>query len=410
MSHPIALAFVGSVVPDRPEFRTEAFSPAGNMFQENLLAGLQAAGFTPPLVLSCRVLPAYPRDARLLLGSSQEVLACGVPVELAPLLNVIPFKQLLTGFWVLYRLLIWGWQHRAVRRIVYTYNLTMPPGLFTLLAARCIGAKAVASINDINEPGENVPRTWPWRLDFAFQKILLPRFDGLIVVSDAIRADFAPAVRYLRVEGGLSAEMVADASTDAAVSRAGFHVVFAGLMNTANGVEVMLRAISQIPDPDCRFIFAGGGPLSGAVRLAAREDPRIDYRGLLKLRELLPIYKQADVLINMRLTQTMRSRYCFPSKLMELLASGTPVISTCTGHVEEEYGDVLLPLRDETPEGLAAAIQQVAKMSREERRTIGGRARAYMLTNKTWSAQGARIGKFLAELVGVSLEGSMALQ
>ncbi len=36
----IALAFVGLVVPDRPQYRSVAFSRAGNMFQTNLLTAI----------------------------------------------------------------------------------------------------------------------------------------------------------------------------------------------------------------------------------------------------------------------------------------------------------------------------------------------------------------------------------
>ena len=75
---------------------------------------------------------------------------------------------------------------------------------------------------------------------------------------------------------------------------------------------------------------------------------------------MLDLYRSADVLINVRLTQTLNTKYFFPSKLMECLASGVPVISTCPGHVAEEFGRLAYLLREETPEALAAAIRRVA--------------------------------------------------
>jgi glycosyltransferase involved in cell wall biosynthesis len=397
----IKLSYVGSVVPDAAEYHNQAFSRAGNMFQENLLAGLSASGIVLSLVLSCRPMPAFPRSRRILVHARRALLSSGIPVSMIPFLNVSPLKQLMVGVWVLFRLLWWGWKNRdAATRIVYTFNLTVPPALFTMCAARLIGARVVASVNDINEPGATVPRTWIWRLDFVLHKALLPRFDALVAVSSAIIDDFAPKVRSVRVEGGITPEM-ADLCRDVGQrEHDDFRVVFAGGMEAANGVEVMLQAISLLPGPRYRFVFAGGGPLAEVVQRAAAKDSRIEYRGLLKLSELLPIYRQADVLINMRLTKAMRTRYFFPSKLLEFLASGTPVISTCTGHVEEEFGKYLFLLRDETPGGVAEAIRVVDAAGADSRRRTGSAARAFMLVNKTWQAQAARVGALLETLVG----------
>jgi glycosyltransferase involved in cell wall biosynthesis len=395
-SRVMELAYIGCVVPDTPSFRNRAFSRAGNMFQSNLLDGLKAAGMEPSLVLSCRPLPAYPASRIVVASSARARLSCGIPITLLPILNITPLKQVLLGFSVLLRLLCWGWKHRgASTRVVYTFNLTVPPAMFTLLAGRLIRAKAVASVNDINVPGETVPRTWTWRLDYYLHKLLLPCFDALVVVSRDIIDDFAPGVPHVRVEGGIVPDMVAPVRP---AQRDTFDVVFAGGMEAVNGVEPMLQAISRIKGDHYRFIFAGSGLLADVVRRAALEDPRIIYRGFLNLSELLPIYAQADVLINMRLTMNMRSRYFFPSKLMEFLASGTPVISTCTGHVEQEFGDLLFLLKDETPDGLANAIRQAEAVGRKERVRIGRKAREYMLQHKTWRAQAGRVSALLTSL------------
>ena len=403
-SRTVELAYIGSVVPDAPEFHNEAFSRAGNMFQTNLLAGLKANGMEPSVVLTCRPLPAWPRSRIAVARSSRAVLSCGTPITLLPILNITPLKQVLLGFSVLLRLLYWGWKHRGARaRLVYTFNLTVPPAIFTLLAARLIRARAIASVNDINVPGETVPPTWMWRFDYFLHKLLLPRFDGLVVVSSAIIDDFAPHVRHVRVEGGIVPEMLAPRHPEPKPGPSNlFEVVFAGAMEPVNGVEVMLQAISRIKGDHYRFVFAGSGTLAGAVHQAALEDSRIHYKGCLNFSELLPIYAQADVLINMRLTTKMRTRYFFPSKLMEFMASGTPVISTCTGHVEPEFGQFLFLLKNETPEGLTAAIHQVEALGRNGRLEIGKKTRCYMSQRKTWRAQAKRVTELLTSLADMT--------
>jgi glycosyltransferase involved in cell wall biosynthesis len=394
------------VVPDTAEYRNEAFSRAGNMFQTNLLSGLKSAGIPASLVLSCPPLPSFPRSAALVTRGGRAILPCDIPIVLLPLVNISPLKQIGLGLVVLCRLLRWGWKHRkAERRVVYTFNLSVPPGLFTLLAARLIGAKAVASVNDINVPGATVPRTWSTRLDYWLHKVLLPRFDALVPVSRAIIEDFAPSAAHVRVEGGILPELAAECGLKVTANSRDFCVIFAGSMEAVNGVEIVLEAITRLPGRHYRFIFAGSGPLAGAVEQAALGDSRIEYRGFLKLSELLSIYRQADVIINMRLTQALPSRYFFPSKLMEFLASGTPVISTCTGHVEEEFGKFVFLLKEETPDGLALAIRRAEATGARTRNKMGAKARAHMLEHKTWSAQAKRVGKLLESLAFAPAKG-----
>src|SRR5690606_30003690 len=113
------------------------------------------------------------------------------------------------------------------------------------------------------------------------------------------------------------------------------------------------------------------------------------HRGFLSFDEVMDLYASADLLLNLRLTADRTTRYFFPSKLMELLASGTPVLSTSSGHTASEYGHVLYLLDDETPAGLARRVLEIRKVAPTDRRALGARARAFMLEHKTWAQQGA---------------------
>lgn len=397
----VEVAYVGCVVPDEAEYRNEAFSRAGNMFQTHLIAGLKAAHKTPSLVLGVRPMPAFPGCETLLMRSSKAILPCGVPVRLVACINITPIKQIMAGIATLYRLLQWGWTHRhAAARVVYTFNLSVPPGILTLLAARLIRASAIVSVNDINVPGETVPRTLFWKLDFWMHKRLIPRFDGLVVVSSAIVDDLAPATPFIRVEGGVSPEMALAADIHRNPNTGCFRIGFAGGLEAANGVTEMLRASELLTGSHYRFLLAGTGPLSEEVRCAAARDPRIEYRGFLPLEEVLSLYREVDVLVNMRLTKSLRTKYFFPSKLFELLASGTAVISTCTGHVEEEFGEFVFLLKDESAEGLAEAIRKAERAGERRRKEMAEQARECMLATKTWSIQTRRIANFIDTVCG----------
>jgi len=120
---------------------------------------------------------------------------------------------------------------------------------------------------------------------------------------------------------------------------------------------------------------------------------------MIPFEGVLEIYNSASVLINMRITKNVNTEYFFPSKMMEYLASGAPVISTCTGHVEQEFGAFTYLLKEETSQALAELIQQIAELDPVEFRKTGERARAYMTSHKTWEAQTQKLVVFIRTTV-----------
>jgi glycosyltransferase involved in cell wall biosynthesis len=369
------------------------------MFQQNLLSGMQNAGLTPSEILSVRQVESFPRSRQLLFPKEQIELDNGMKAILLPFFNLSPFKQVIIGISTLLHLLSWGWRTRhSAHRIVYTYNLTVPPGVFTLIGARLIKARTFVSLNDINKPGQTVPNTFFNRLDYWLHQKLIPLFNGHIVVSDSIIDDFAPGRPYIRVEGGVTDDMIQKTNTADSLRKPiekKFTIVSVGSLSEANGFNVLLKSFSLLKEENYELYIAGTGMLENVIRQAAALDPRIKYLGVLDQKKIFELYSKADVLVNMRLTKKIDTAYFFPSKMMEYLVSGRPVITTCTGHIEEEFADFVFLIKEETAEALVAQLKHVASLEEGARTKVGMRARTYMCTHKTWNAQGERVAKFI---------------
>ncbi len=391
----IAMVFIGTLVPDQAAFHNPAFNRAGHKFQKELIRALARAGLPTTAIHSVEPTSAFPRGRQLLVGRGRTVMVDELAVRLLTFLNVQPLKPITAGLSVMAAILGWGWRHRRGRRLVHCVNLTMPPGVFVLLAARLIGAKATLSVLDIAEPGGVVPNRLFTRLDYWMQRRILRRFDGFMVVSQAIADDFAPGRPVCRIEGGIRQTDFLARVPDRRRRAAGepFRLVLSGTLDVFNGVRLVLDAAKLLP-PGFEVVVAGAGPLEGEVRARAKDDRTIDFKGFRTFEEMLELYSTADLLLNVRLTKAMNTRYFYPSKMMEFLASGVPVLSTCTGHTEEEFGDFVYLLRDETPEGLGALVTRIASSDPDERAAMGRRAREYMFANKTWDIQGERLCEY----------------
>jgi len=395
--------YVGSVIPDDPLLITPAFSRAGNMSQHYLLSGLKRNGVLVDKILSVYPVPSFPTTKRLYFPKSQFQLDNELNIDTIPFVNVTPIKQLSLGIASYFEIVRWGRKAGPVDKIIFTFNISVPPGIFLLEAARRIGALVVAMIYDINVPGETVPRTLPFIIDFWQHKKTLQRYDGLVVITKEIARDFAHRVPYICVEGGIGPDLVEQyraLEKTATLDSDHFVVVAAGGLKEANGIREILLAFCLLKDDAYRLHIAGTGPLEGLVKDAVQKDPRISFHGFLRFDEVLKLYAAADVLVNMRLTQRVNTRYFFPSKTMEYLASGVPVITTCPGDMAKEFGAFAYLLHEETPVALADMIKKVATIPAEQRVARGKAARQYMIEHKTWDVQANRIAHFLSEISG----------
>ncbi|HVT47780.1 MAG TPA: glycosyltransferase family 4 protein [Vicinamibacterales bacterium] len=391
----VAVAFVGSLVPDSPEFHGLAFSRAGQRTQRRLVQGLRAARSIDLEVMSIEPIQAFPRQRRLCGRWRATDVLPGVTARFIPFVNIKPLKVMTTGAVTTARLVAWAWRHRGQPRVVCVYNLSMPPAIFVLAATKATGTKAVALLFDFGKPGRVVPNTWSWWLDFLINRHAVRAFDGHVVTTPVLADDLVPGAVAHVMDGGIERDqfVAMDEPTHGGRARR-FRMVLAGTLATYNGVEIALDALRLLPE-EYELVVAGDGPLGDLVRARAERDPRVQYAGMLDFGSLVRVYQSADLLLNLKLTQSVDTKYFFPSKLMELLGSGSPVLTTCTGHVADAYAEFVYLLRDETASGLAGKIQEIVALGAEARRTLGACAREFVLREKTWDVQGRRLAVYV---------------
>ena len=395
----LAIAFVGSVVSDVFCEASPACSVAGNKFLKNLITAVEAAAGRHVQTISYTPASMFPRGRKILYGPGPRVLDDGRTVVSVAFVNLPIVKQFTQGLGIFLPLSRWLWANRASRRVVIVYNVFSPHSLPVLAATRLFGGKAVALVADLPHDFYDF-RGWRallQRIDFRVQTNIISSFDGQITVTRNIADDFASAVPALLMEGGVeSAELVEGQGARPRGDEALRICMFSGLLNDINGVELLLEAFAQIHGPEYRLWIFGRGPLESMVKAAANQDGRINYGGFRPNTEILARQRDATVLINPRPSHRAVTRYTFPSKLHEYMLSGRPVLTTLLPGIPEEYHPYLFLAHNETPEGLAASIETVC--AREDLTGFGERAREFVLREKNWQVQGARVYDFVSEL------------
>lgn len=126
-----------------------------------------------------------------------------------------------------------------------------------------------------------------------------------------------------------------------------------GLLGPQKGIDVLLRAVAQLP-PEVDLDVVGDGPgRAGYELLAARLGVagRVRFHGLQPKARIAELMREASLFV-------LASRYDNnPCVLVEAQAGGLPIVSTRVGGIPEIVGnDGLLVERDD-PQGLADAIR-----------------------------------------------------
>lgn len=385
------LLFGSLVHPDAVPSIPEA-SEAANRFQLGLLDGLLHAGVRTATAITYLPIAAAPRHRKVVARTVAWRVDERLDIVAPSFLNLAPVKPI----WAHVTLRAAGL--RAATRgadAVLAYNPLPGPGSAGLAVARRLAIPFVCIAADY-APGFR--RRSPFRTaEQRWQTHIIEASDGLVVLSGHTARDLRYRQPWIKIDGGVSDDWSTDMATVQVHPKT---VLYAGTPAYVSGARLLLDAFARIEDPDMRLVFAGRGGLDAEVRAAATLDPRISVLGFIPRGEMQRALASATVLVNPRLSDAEENRHNFPSKILDYLASGRPVITTLAGDLDPAYSEVAIPLRDETPDALAVLLQQVCELPESVLATIGGRGRDFVLDKRRWVNQAAEVYRFIEALAG----------
>lgn len=160
----------------------------------------------------------------------------------------------------------------------------------------------------------------------------------------------------------------------------------------------LMEAFNKITDPTVRLQICGNGACKDDIVCMSKKDPRIEYLGEIPREKVLALQKEADVLVNPRTSIDEFTKYSFPSKTMEYLASGTPTILYKLPGIPEEYYKYCYALNDADSATLKNKIEEILRQPKSERINFGNRARKFIVTQKNSEVQTKRILKLIERI------------
>lgn len=173
-------------------------------------------------------------------------------------------------------------------------------------------------------------------------------------------------------------------------------IVYTGsLWKNAAGLECFTDGFINANLPDTELLFYGTGEFQSVLKEKYKDFPNVKYMGVKTNAEILKAQKGATLLINPRPSVDEFTKFSFPSKTIEYMSSGTPVLTTKLKGIPDEYFEYVYTLEDETATGVENALKKIFSIPEVERQTFGERAKSFIETNKNKTVQVKKILDFL---------------
>ena len=168
-------------------------------------------------------------------------------------------------------------------------------------------------------------------------------------------------------------------------------VMYAGLLRRIYGIDMLVRAFIKANIENAELHIYGNGDFAEELKNLCLVHKNIIFHGVRLNQQIVDAEIRSTLLVNPRPTSQEYTKYSFPSKNLEYMVSGTPLLTTRLPGMPKEYEDYVYLIKDESIEGIRDSLMEVLSLSPEELHAKGMRAKQFVLQNKSNILQASRI-------------------
>ena len=287
-------------------------------------------------------------------------------------------KNLLSGFYVFFQILFKKFVPNEKNVMIVDY-LRFSINFPVFLACRLRGVKIIAIVTDL--PSESVRnKTLNVKLRNLF--VFSLSFDFYVCVTKELNTVVNIKNRpFLIIESfaNVEFETLGNSLENKYQERT---IIYAGGLYERYGLKHLIEGFKMIKDEDIRLWFFGVGPFSLEVKKYSKNDSRIQYKGVVPNHELVEILTKATLLINPRPSHERYTKYSFPSKNMEYMSVGTPLLTSKLPGIPKDHFPHIFFIKDESSTGIYHAICAVLQKGKKELHEFGLRSKRFTLKEK----------------------------
>lgn len=273
---------------------------------------------------------------------------------------------------------------REIRKLLKSYNdiyvfcdvLNMSVVAGAIIATK--GRNCIGIVTD-------VPGIYNDGFNAYINRFFIKQYAGYVFLTQAMNSILNPHNKPYCVMEGLY-EDFGKTENSYEKNNQKFKIIYAGSLHKQYGIDKLLKAIHSIKDDDIELHLYGAGDYVDNI-LKLEDNKSLFYHGVKDNNDVIEAEKKVDLLINPRSKNELFTQYSFPSKTIEYMATGTPVLMQKLPGMPDEYCDYVFLYEEDTEESLKNAIINIKNMPQEFLGQKGMAAKQFILEKKNAKMQ-----------------------
>ena len=371
--------------------------PQAQKYHHLLLEGLRKVSFDKISVIS-----SYPVNSEKLLYKKELEIESGITYMYPGFIHIPLLRQLMIIFNTLCLLIK---SNVAKSGVIVCDVLNGSVCLAARIYRLFSGVKIIGIVTDV--PGftsgarSKLLPYWKRKVREFMSRInkrSLARYDGYLFLTQAMNEVVNLRKKpYIVIEGHSDSNM-ANYPNNISEKTEKPVMMYAGGTHKEFGIAMLVDAFISLNDPNWEFHVYGDGNYQNELKEISSKHSNIKYFGLRPNSEIIESQTHAWLLVNPRITDAEYVKYSFPSKTLECMASGTPLLSTRLPGMPKDYFEYLYLFSGETTDEFKDVLSNVFMVSLHELHNKGELAKNFALNCKNNISQAQKLYMFLSKL------------
>ncbi|MEE0945218.1 MAG: glycosyltransferase [Acutalibacteraceae bacterium] len=315
---------------------------------------------------------------------SKKEMENGIDYYYVPFFNIKLLRELSVFFGVFFKVLL---KKAHKNDVVICDALNISATAAALCASLLRGFETVGIVTDVpcHRPYGKVPYN---------EKInlwLMKRFKKYLFLTEQMSKIVNPKNRPYVVLEGHSDISMKDTVNELSNKYDKKVCLYAGSLKRIYGIENLVEGFVKANVENSELYIYGNGDYVEDLKKLSEKYENVKYMGIAPNSVIVEEELKATLLVNPRPTNEEYTKYSFPSKNMEYMASGTPLLTTKLPGMPTEYNEYVYLLEQENIEGIKNALTEILGKSKEELHSKGEAAKNFVMNEKNNIVQAKKV-------------------
>lgn len=392
------ILYFGHVSPEKIVKESSAVSIAGNNLEIGMLEELTKIYDKNLSIFSVLPFASFPKSSKVFV-KKEEYSENNISIKTIPFVNILFFKQIVimlsVALIILKELLT-----SKEKPVVMTYNAPTIYALPIMFISKVLRLKILKICLVVDIPimfqKKKGIREFARIIENNFGLKLFKKYDGMITLVENTVTNFTDLDKYLVINYS-PAKTISSGTNKIKLDTNKINLTFTGAVEEYYGIKEMIHSMQYLGS-EYRLNIFGSGTLDDYVKDQSLIDKRIIHHGRVAHDVSLDAQKQSDLLLLVR-TDKLLNKFGLPSKIIEYLSSGTPVITNKIESVPSELYKYLNTYNEITGKSISDKVKHV--LSSQEyniRKNKADLAKEFISLNYNWEIQSKKMQEFICEL------------